>query len=351
MYEAYLKEYPTGYYSRIAKIKLRKLERQALLKPIPEITTGQLMIRSNVSGDNVTLNGESKGSTQLDLKLKPGIYALKVSKKGYESWERTIDIKAGSEQVVYAKLKETAVVSPGTSKTLPKNGSHRTRTIRDSVTGMELVKVPKGCFQMGSNGSSKNDRPGHKVCITKDFYLGKYEVTQGQWEAIMGNNPSKLKTGNDHPVEQVSWYDVQQYIRKLNVKTGKTYRLPTEAEWEFACRSGGKDQEFCGGNHLSTYGWYGEDPKNGHHKVGGKLPNGIGLYDMSGNVWEWTCSLYKPSYNDFEKRCGNDSGNRSLRGGSWYYKPDSLRSDARGWGKPVSFRSDVGFRLFLLQSG
>lgn len=214
---------------------------------------------------------------------------------------------------------------------------------------MELVKIPKGYFQMGSNDGGSNEKPVHKVCITKPFYMGKYEVTQGQWQAIMGNNPSEFKKGNNHPVEQVSWNDIQTFIRKLNAKTGKNYRLPTEAEWEYACRSGGKNQKYCEGNNVSTYGWYGEGWKNGHHAVGGKSPNGLGLYDMSGNVWEWVQDKYGESY--YQSSPTNDptgpSGGsyRVFRGGSWGGDVSHLRSANRFDNFPSRRNFHIGFRL------
>lgn len=203
---------------------------------------------------------------------------------------------------------------------------------------------------MGSNNGNGDEEPVHKVCITKGYYLGKYEVTQGQWQKIMmGNNPSHFQKGNNHPVEQVSWNDVQTFIKKLNQRTGQNYRLPTEAEWEYACRSGGKDQEYCGGNNLSTYGWYEENWDRGHHPVGQKSPNGLGLYDMSGNVWEWVQDWYGKNYysnspmNDPRGPSGGSS--RVNRGGSWGRDASFLRAGNRGLDVPGFRVFSVGLRL------
>jgi len=305
MYQAYLNQFKKGKYAILAKIKLKRLAKQNKSEPKPVSTHAKLTIRSNVNNDKVKINGEDKGSIRLDILLKSGIYELEISKEGYSTWERSLQINASNDQTVYAKLKKTAKPRPvqTTSYSRPKVKTKKSiysqpkspikqststpKTITDRATGMELVKIPSGCFQMGSN-EQKVEKPIHRVCITEDYYLGKYEVTQGQWQEIMENNPSRFKKGDNHPVEKISWNDVQKFIRKLNSRTGKNYRLPTEAEWEYACRSGGKKQKFCGGNNASTYAWFDEtlerNWKNGHHSVGGKTPNGLGLYDMTGIV-------------------------------------------------------------------
>jgi formylglycine-generating enzyme required for sulfatase activity len=178
---------------------------------------------------------------------------------------------------------------------------------KDPSSGMELVYVKGGCYQMGATYADKaeindagdpGEMPVHEVCVDS-FYLGKYEVTQGQWKAVMGNNPASDSTcGKDNcPVDNVSWSDVLDFISKLNSKeAGSKYRLPTEAEWEYAARSGGKNERYSGGNDVDRVAWY--DANSGYkahpqdppyaHPVGTKAPNGLGIYDMSGNMWEMT---------------------------------------------------------------
>ncbi len=213
-------------------------------------------------------------------------------------------------------------------------------------TGIEFIKIPSGCFQMGSN---YNGYLEHSVCITKPYYLGKYEVTQGQWQAIMGSNPSKHKKGDNHPVENIDWNDVQNFIHEINSQTDQKYRLPTEAEWEYACRSGGKSQEYCGGNDPSIYGWYGEDWGRGHHPVGKKVPNDLGLYDMSGNVWEWVSDRYDHKYyqnSPINNPTGPSEGIfRVFRGGIWNSMSNDLRSSARGYGAYDHKSNNLGFRI------
>ena len=182
-----------------------------------------------------------------------------------------------------------------------------------------MVALKGGCFQMGNSANEanrNNNEQQHQVCV-QPFKMGKYEVTQAQWQAVMGSNPSHFKNcGGDCPVEQVSFNRVQAYIATLNQQTGLHYRLPTEAEWEYACR-GGKQQTFCGSDSVGTVAWYSDNSSSTTHPVGKKQPNGFGLYDMSGNVWEWTCSAYSEVYDGSEKTCANDAdAKRVVRGGS-----------------------------------
>ncbi|MCW5200163.1 SUMF1/EgtB/PvdO family nonheme iron enzyme, partial [Desulfobulbus sp. F1] len=190
----------------------------------------------------------------------------------------------------------------------------------DDFTGMKLACVPGGCFNMGSPPDEENryvgESPVHKVCLDS-FWMGQYEVTQGQWEKVMGDNPSKFKKGGNYPVENVSWKDGQEFIKKLNSRSGKSYRLPTEAEWEYACRAGGSGK-YCGGGDVDAVAWYSD---NATHAVGAKDANAFDLYDMSGNVWEWCADWYEEDYYASSLKDnpqGPDKGeSRCLRGGSY----------------------------------
>ena len=167
----------------------------------------------------------------------------------------------------------------------------------------------------------------------KNYEMGKYEVTQAEWEAVMGSNPSSFK-GANLPVEMVSWNDIQEFLTKLNQKTGKQYRLPKEAEWEYACY-GGSQTEYCGSNDINAVAWYGGNSGNKTHPVGQKQANGYGLYDMSGNVWEWMDDCYNAS---------DCSAGRVVRGGSWDGYPQlvrvalRIRVDSAGWIINIGFR-------------
>jgi formylglycine-generating enzyme required for sulfatase activity/serine/threonine protein kinase len=209
-----------------------------------------------------------------------------------------------------------------------------------------MVQIPAGEFMMGSNDGDSDEKPVHRVSV-KAFAIGKHEVTQGQWRAVMGGNPSGFPDcGDDCPVERVSWHDAQDYIAKLNAKTGGRYRLPTEAEWEYACRAGGT-QEYCGSGDPDAAAWHSGNSGGKTHPAGGKRANAWGLHDMSGNVWEWTCSAYTAGgYDGSEKTCTNDaSARRATRGGSWNHGPRDVRSANRNWVDPARRDDTLGFRL------
>jgi len=162
--------------------------------------------------------------------------------------------------------------------------------------------------------------------------MGRYEVTQGEWVAVMGSNPSHFVGCDDCPVENVSWDDIQVYLKKLYQMTGMQYRLPTEEEWKHAC-GGGRHQEYCGSNNLDAVGWYDNNSGGKTHPVGQKQANGFGLYDMSGNVREWV------------QDCYNSNCERVLRGGSWSDNSEFTRSANRYWASPTFWTKDFGFRV------
>jgi len=227
---------------------------------------------------------------------------------------------------------------------------------RDPVTGMEFVFVKGGCYRMGDFlGVGKSDeRPVHEVCVS-DFHMGMYEVTQRQWREMMGNNPSFYK-GDGRPVTAVKWLEIQAFIMKLNLLTGRKYRLPTEAEWEYAARSGGKPEEWAGTNDVSSlgkYAWYSINLKEITPSpfVGKKRPNGLGLYDMSGSVSEYCGDWYDANYYSSSPR--NDPGGPAAgmehvtRGGSWLDNPTFVRTTGRGSSVPQDRVINHGFRLVL----
>ncbi|MBU4295114.1 MAG: SUMF1/EgtB/PvdO family nonheme iron enzyme [Desulfobulbaceae bacterium] len=228
----------------------------------------------------------------------------------------------------------------------------RAETYQDPITGMEFVWVEGGCFQMGDTfgDGDTDEKPVHEVCVD-GFYMGKYAVTQGQWEKIMVSNPSEFKSGDDFPVENVSWDDTQEFIGKLNAQTGKKYRLPTEAEWEYAARSGGKKEKYAGGNNAKAVAWYEDNSRGKTHRVGTKNANGLGLHDMSGNVWEWCQDWFDKGYYSSSPRNnpqGPSSGSyRVDRGGSWRSLPGGVRAANRDRGAPDYRLNYLGFRLVL----
>jgi formylglycine-generating enzyme required for sulfatase activity len=243
------------------------------------------------------------------------------------------------------------------------------KTITNSI-GMKLVLIPKGTFQMGSpieEAGADDDEAQHQVTISKDYYLGVTEVTQGQYEKVMGTNPSyfqkrviRKSDSSMYPVEQVSWGDAVEFCKKLSdlpeeKAAGRVYRLPTEAEWEYACRAGSKTAYSFGesSKSLGDYAWFDGNSNNQTHPVGEKKANAWGLYDMHGNVWEW-CSDY---YDDYDKNSATDpvgptEGSLCVsRGGSWNSLAAYCRSAGRDWRDPSDLYGSNGFRVALSPSG
>jgi len=231
-----------------------------------------------------------------------------------------------------------------------------------------MARVPGGCFQRGDSfgAGESTEKPVREVCVD-EFFIGRYEVTQAQWQAVMGDNPSKNRQGGDYPVEMVSWQDVQQFLASLNQLTGKAYRLPSEAEWEFAARSGGRDEKWPGPgepNRLFRYINFCDMQCNQSQRdaaqndgfaltapVGSFAPNGLGIHDMGGNVWEWVQDWYDDTYYGQAERTnprGPKQGSfRVLRGGSWANNAAWVRAAKRYKLAPHYRFDSIGFRLAL----
>lgn len=225
--------------------------------------------------------------------------------------------------------------------------SHESAKTPSPIKGLEFVFVKGGMFEMGNTlgDDEPREKSVHRVTVN-DFHMGKYPVTQGQWKTIMGNNPSSSKQGDNYPVENVSWEDAQVFIQKLNSSTGKSYDLPTEAEWEYAARSGGNSSTSSESS-LDSYAWYDSNSGSKTHPVGEKQPNPLGLYDMSGNVWEWCQDWYGAySARSATNPKGPSSGAfRVLRGGSWGSGAGLCQSGYRHGSSPDDRSSRIGFRL------
>jgi formylglycine-generating enzyme required for sulfatase activity len=231
-------------------------------------------------------------------------------------------------------------------------GAEASAAYIEPVTGMEFVLVPAGTFQMGDlHGEGwDNETPLREVRIER-FYLGRYAATQGQWEKVMGANPSMFRKGAQYPVEQVSWADVTAFLRRLNEQTagGGGFRLPAEAEWEYAARSGGRKELYAGGDDIELLAWYSENSAGSTRPVGLKAPNGLGLFDMSGNVWEWCQDIYAPAGPAAAGRERPDGKKevreRVIRGGSWNLDAWSARCSRRFGFREDYFGAGLGFRL------
>ena len=225
--------------------------------------------------------------------------------------------------------------------------------VKDGIS-IDMVRVEAGTFTMGATPEMENPfdnaKPIHQVTLTNDYYIGKYEVTQALWKAVMGKKPSRFK-GDNLPVESVSWNDCQKFISKLNIKTGKKFRLPTEAEWEYAARGGKKSRcyKYSGGNNISDVAWYYNNSGSKIYAVGSKQANELGIYDMSGNVKEW-CQDWLGSYSSSLQvnPTGANSGYYCVgRGGSWDCVAGSCNSSTRFSFAPEDRYDDLGLRLVL----
>lgn len=217
---------------------------------------------------------------------------------------------------------------------------------------LELVLIHAGSFQMGSNQNDYDESPAHRVTLSRPYYLGKYEITQEQWEKVMGENPSHFK-GANLPVENVSWEDCQRFVAALQKKTGRRFALPTEAQWEYACRAGTTTSYSFGDDEsqLENYAWFASNSELKTHPVGRKKPNPWGLYDMHGNVFEWCADWYVESYpkEDVVDPVGPTTGDRrAIRGGAWLYVSDNLRSADRGFSPPEYRVDEYGLRCVML---
>ena len=315
--------------------------RQSYTLPAPTPIVGSIIISGTPINADVTLDGKAVG--QLPLKLNDilvGEHTIVVSKSGYETYTQSITIAEGKTTTINATLTKQVAQVPNT----PSSSSAKFGDI-------EMVYVKGGTFTMGAiseQGADAYDdeKPAHSVTLS-DFYIGKYEVTQAQWRAVMGSNPSSFK-GDNLPVENVSWNDIQKFIQKLNAQTGKEFRLPTEAEWEYAARGGSKSRgyKYSGSNNIGDVAWYSGNSGSKTHPVGQKQPNELGIYDMSGNVWEW-CSDWYGSYSSSSQTNpkGPNSGDyRVLRGGDWgmiFWK----NIYSRTYANPDRGRMYNGFRL------
>jgi formylglycine-generating enzyme required for sulfatase activity len=221
-------------------------------------------------------------------------------------------------------------------------------TVQKDSLGIEFAYIPPGTFMMGSENGDSDETPVHEVKISQAFWIGIYEITQEQWKNVMGTTPSHFQNCDKCPVEQVSWNDVQKFIKTLNSKTkdGSTYRLPTEAEWEYAARAG-TTEDYAGD--IESLGWYDTNSGLKTHPVGTKSANPWGLYDTHGNVWEWVQDWYgdgKYPDESVTDPSGPTSGSYHIaRGGGWDSNAIDLRSANRFSDSPESRFHDLGFRI------
>jgi len=313
----------------------------------PQAMLGNLDIMTTPAGAQIVLEGKQYGTSPQTIKnLLIGDYTISLTKDGYTTINKKVSVSEGQSMLINEKLTEKIVTTTET----------RTTTSRTSAFEPEMVFVKGGTFTMGATSeqgseAESDEKPAHSVTLP-DYYIGKYEVTQAQWEAVMGNKPSYHKGDPNRPVDGVSWDDVQEYITKLNQRTGKSYRLPTEAEWEYAARGGSSSRgyKYSGSNTLSDVAWYDDNSNDETHPVGTKNPNELGIYDMSGNVYEW-CSDWYGAYssNSQTNPQGPSEGSyRVFRGGGWSSYAGRCRVSFRDRGRAGIRDGYLGFRLVLV---
>ncbi len=282
---------------------------------LPSGPTGNIHVRSTPSGARILLNQMDTGLTTeaTVLNIPPAVHTIRLWLDGYDEYRASVTVEAGQTAELEATLSPFRLKEP------------------------EMVRLPGGTFMMGSESSEAlwDEKPVHQVTLSS-FEIGKYEVTQEEWFSLMGTNPSLFK-GPRLPVESVKWADVQSYISNLNDRTGKRYRLPTEAEWEYACRAGTTGDRY---GDLDAIAWYPGNCGGTTHEVGLKAPNAFGLYDMIGNVWEWVWECYGPYSPEAVVNPRGDSTNcdeysgianvhHIVRGGSWTHEIICLRAPFR----------------------
>lgn len=263
--------------------------------------------------------------------------------------------KPATTQVAPKKHKsQSKPTKGGTVKRVATKASYSNGTLTVNGIKYNMVWVDGGTFRMGATseqGSDANDRerPVHSVTLS-GYYIGKTEVTQALWKAVMGSNPSEFK-GDNRPVESVSWDDCQAFIRKLNALTGQNFRLPTEAEWEFACRGGNNSRgyKYSGSNYIDNVAWHDGNFGDKTHPVATKSPNELGIYDMSGNVWEWCADWYGDysSGRQTNPKGPYDGSYRVCRGGGWINYARYCRSSFRNDDFPAARLYGLGLRLAL----
>jgi len=286
------------------------------------LPTGNVHVESTPAGAEIYLDGSDLGyRTEATIRgVPPGAHTVRLMLAGYRDYEQSVTVEAQQTAEVEADLTPALIQEPG------------------------MVRLPGGTFLMGSVSEEAytEERVVHTVTLS-GFEIGKFEVTQAEWVSVMGSNPSFL-LGDRYPVERVDWEDAQAYIQKLNAATGMRYRLPTEAEWEYACRAGTTGDRY---GDADAVAWHAGNSGGRAHEVGGKAPNAFGLYDMLGNAFEW-CSDWYADYSP--EPATNPQGpfmglHRVLRGGSWLHGAEVSRASFRNLHVPSHAYDRLGFRL------
>ena len=341
-----------GYRSQQRTINLSQQQKLDVAFTELAAIQGNLSVNYKPFGADVYIDGNKVGqSPHVFNGLLVGNHKVEIKKDGYGTESKQVNILEGQTATLAGMLTTNTSSSLASGASL--SGNIITIPVKKGIS-IDMVRVEAGPFTMGATQEMKDpwddEKPAHQVTLTNDYYIGKYEVTQALWQAVMGNNPSGFK-GDNLPVEKVSWNDCQEFISKLNRITGKTFRLPTEAEWEYAARGGKKSRgyQYSGSNNISDVAWYGDNSGSKTHAVGSKQANELGIYDMSGNVWEWCQDWYEDySSSSQTNPTGATSGSyRVFRGGGWMHTAWYCRSSYRNCNSPDYRSSFLGLRLVL----
>ena len=341
-----------GYRSQQRTINLS--QQQKLDVAFNELVAiqGNLSVNYKPFGADVYIDGKKIGqSPRVFNGILVGSHKVEIKKDGYGTESKQVNIQEGQTATLAGMLTTNTSSSVASGASL--SGNTITIPVKNGIS-IDMVRVKAGTFTMGATREMENpyddEKPIHQVTLTNDYYIGRYEVTQALWKAVMGNNPSKYE-GDNLPVEQVSWDDCQEFISKLNIITGKTFRLPTEAEWEYAARGGKKSRgyQYSGSNNISDVAWHEDNSDSKTHAVGTKQANELGIYDMSGNVNEWCQDRYGfySSSSQVNPTGSNSRYNRVYRGGSWFNNAGFCRSSYRRSNTPDNCNSYLGLRLVL----
>ena len=352
----------SGYRSQQKTILLA--QQQKLDVTFDELVAiqGNLSVNYKPFGADVYVDGKKLGqSPRVFNGLLVGNHQVEVRKDGYATDRKSVSISEGQTASITGTLASNAVASSSSNTSGYSSGSSSMASGSNTISipvkngiSIEMVKVEAGTFMMGATPEmekpNSDEKPLHQVTLINDYYMGKYEVTQALWEAVMGSNPSYFK-GDNLPVEKVSWNDCQEFISKLNSLTGRKFRLPTEAEWEYAARGGKKRRgyQYSGSSNITDVAWYDGNSGSKPHPVGTKQANELGIYDMSGNVYEWCLDWYG-SYSSSSQTnpTGADSGSfRVFRGGGWGIYARGCRLSYRYIFTPDDRCCYLGLRLAL----
>ena len=316
---------------------------------------GTLIVDGNPADAMIWIDNEQKGITPMVFnRILVGEHKVRIAKDGFTFSEQLVAIEDGQDKYLSYTLNQADGVVHTNMPTLSLSNSE-THSFHVKDITFTMVKVKAGTFIMGATEEQREDMndneiPIHQVSVS-DFYMGQTEVTQALWQAVMGDNPSAFPSNPSNPVENISWEDCQTFVRKLNQLTGQSFRLPTEAEWEFAARGGADtiDYVYAGDNIPNNVAWHVDNSMATTHIVATKSPNQLGLYDMSGNVCEW-CQDWYGTYEMSNQKDPQGPANGSYkvyRGGSWYFDARYARVSQRNYHTPTFSNYNIGLRLAL----